>query len=161
MNLTMRQLAPPFAVSKSGEDRIINSLGPMLAPQPANGHMCLGRLSKPDRKEALRQTAERRQDVFAERAPSRPPTRGGGSSVDSARSDSPAARWQEAEARQNANPCGEERSQFGGPPPSECLTLSPCHNRPEPQGQPPLTPNGCRRALGQRLRSASPAPPTP
>ncbi|WP_280871723.1 transposase [Streptomyces sp. MJP52] len=33
-NLTMRQLAPLFGVSKSAVDRIINHLGPMLALQP-------------------------------------------------------------------------------------------------------------------------------
>ncbi|MFI9391996.1 transposase [Streptomyces bauhiniae] len=33
-NLTMRQLAPLFGVSKSAADRIINHLGPMLAYQP-------------------------------------------------------------------------------------------------------------------------------
>ncbi|WP_406467794.1 transposase [Streptomyces sp. NBC_01594] len=33
-NLTMRQLAPLFGVSKSAADRIIDHLGPMLAPQP-------------------------------------------------------------------------------------------------------------------------------
>ncbi len=33
-NLTMRQLAPLFGVSKSAADRIINHLGPMLALQP-------------------------------------------------------------------------------------------------------------------------------
>src|ERR1700761_7977474 len=33
-NLTMRQLAPLFGVSKSAADRIIDDLGPMLALQP-------------------------------------------------------------------------------------------------------------------------------
>ncbi|MEU8537919.1 transposase family protein, partial [Streptomyces parvulus] len=33
-NLTMRQLAPLFGVSKSAADRIIDHLGPMLALQP-------------------------------------------------------------------------------------------------------------------------------
>ncbi|ARI56216.1 transposase [Streptomyces bacillaris] len=33
-NLTMRQLAPLFGVSKSAADRIIDHLGPMLAPRP-------------------------------------------------------------------------------------------------------------------------------
>ena len=33
-NLTMRQLAPLFGVSKSAADRIINHLGPLLALQP-------------------------------------------------------------------------------------------------------------------------------
>lgn len=33
-NLTMRQLAPLFGVSKSAADRVINHLGPMLALQP-------------------------------------------------------------------------------------------------------------------------------
>ncbi|AEM83386.1 transposase IS4 family protein [Streptomyces violaceusniger Tu 4113] len=33
-NLTMRQLAPLFGVSKSAADRIIDNLGPMLALQP-------------------------------------------------------------------------------------------------------------------------------
>jgi hypothetical protein len=33
-NLTMRQLAPLFGVSKSAADRIIDHLGPMLAFQP-------------------------------------------------------------------------------------------------------------------------------
>ncbi|MFE2528024.1 transposase [Streptomyces sp. NPDC059382] len=33
-NLTMRQLAPLFGVSKSAADRSIDHLGPMLAPQP-------------------------------------------------------------------------------------------------------------------------------
>ncbi|SCE20325.1 Helix-turn-helix of DDE superfamily endonuclease, partial [Streptomyces sp. IgraMP-1] len=35
-NLTMRQLAPLFGVSKSAADRIIDHLGPMLALQPRN-----------------------------------------------------------------------------------------------------------------------------
>ncbi|MFK3732857.1 transposase [Streptomyces sp. NPDC088090] len=35
-NLTMRQLAPLFGVSKSAADRIINDLGPMLALHPRN-----------------------------------------------------------------------------------------------------------------------------
>ncbi|MFF9090788.1 transposase family protein [Streptomyces sp. NPDC014991] len=34
MNLTMRQLAPLFGVSKSAADRIIDHLGPMIALQP-------------------------------------------------------------------------------------------------------------------------------
>lgn len=33
-NLTMRQLAPLFGVSKSAADRIIDHLGPMLSLQP-------------------------------------------------------------------------------------------------------------------------------
>ena len=33
-NLTMRQLAPLFGISKSAADRIIDHLGPMLAVQP-------------------------------------------------------------------------------------------------------------------------------
>ncbi len=33
-NLTLRQLAPQFGVSKSAADRIINHLGPSLALQP-------------------------------------------------------------------------------------------------------------------------------
>jgi hypothetical protein len=33
-NLTMRQLAPLFGVSKSAADRIVDHLGPMLALQP-------------------------------------------------------------------------------------------------------------------------------
>lgn len=33
-NLTMRQLAPLFGVSKSAADRVIDHLGPMLALQP-------------------------------------------------------------------------------------------------------------------------------
>lgn len=33
-NLTRRQLAPRFGVSKSAADRIIDHLGPMLALQP-------------------------------------------------------------------------------------------------------------------------------
>lgn len=33
-NLTLRQLAPLFGISKSAADRIIDHLGPLLAPQP-------------------------------------------------------------------------------------------------------------------------------
>lgn len=33
-NLTMRQLAPPFGVSKSAAERTIDHPGPMLALQP-------------------------------------------------------------------------------------------------------------------------------
>lgn len=37
-NLTLRQLAPPFGVSKSAADRIVDHLGPALALRSlANG----------------------------------------------------------------------------------------------------------------------------
>lgn len=52
-NLTMRQLAPPFGVSKSAVDRIIDHLGPMLALQPRKRFakdtvLIVARLSMPE-----------------------------------------------------------------------------------------------------------------
>ena len=77
-NLTLRQLAPPFGVSKSAADRIIDDLGPPLALQPRRryrkGHRAdrgrhpgAGELPRQPGLGAVRRQGRRRHEPYGNR----------------------------------------------------------------------------------------------